>query len=244
MKILSSNSHPPTSIVTTVKILVVEDEEATANFLRKGLSEEGFAVDVASDAVRAETAVIIHEYDLILLDVMLPIQDGFSLCKQWRESGLTIPILFLTARDAIHDRVQGLELGGDDYLIKPFAFDELLARIRSLLRRGTRPAQPAQLHFGDIVIDTNRRRVLRNESVIPLTAREYQLLEYLAFNADRVITRTALWEHVWETGAEPDSNVVDVYIRYLRNKLGRDIELIETVRGAGYILKSKPDEKE
>jgi DNA-binding response OmpR family regulator len=227
-----------------VKILIVEDEEATANFLRKGLSEEGFAVDVATDADRAEIAVALNEYDLILLDVMLPVRDGFSLCRQWRESGLTVPILFLTARDAIQDRVHGLELGGDDYLIKPFAFEELLARIRSLLRRRTSPMQPAQLRFGDVVIDTNRRRVQRGERVIPLTAREYQLLEYLAYHPDRIITRIALWDHVWETGAEPDSNVIDVYVRYLRNKLGRDLDLIETVRGAGYILKSAPYEKD
>ena len=221
-----------------MKLLVVEDEGITALFLRRGLSEEGFAVDVVSDGESANEAVGVSEYDLILLDVMLPSEDGFSLCRRWRTQGLTMPILFLTARDEIGDRVQGLNLGGDDYLVKPFSFDELLARVRALLRRGGRDLQPPEIRIGDLVIDTNRRRVARNESIVPLTSREYQMLEYLARHAGKIVSRTELWEHVWETGSEPDSNVVDVYVRYLRNKLGRSPDLIETVRGAGYLLEN------
>jgi DNA-binding response OmpR family regulator len=219
-----------------MKLLVVEDEGITALFLRRGLSEEGFAVDVVSDGESANEAVGVSDYDLILLDVMLPSEDGFSLCQRWRAEGLTTPILFLTARDEIGDRVQGLNLGGDDYLVKPFSFDELLARVRALLRRGRRELQTPDIQIGDLVIDTNRRRVARNGSIVPLTSREYQMLEYLARHAGKIVTRTDLWEHVWETGSEPDSNVVDVYVRYLRNKLGRSPDLIETVRGAGYLL--------
>ena len=217
-----------------MKLLIVEDEAPTAAYLRRGLSEEGFAVDVATDAAQAEKSVGVYQYDAILLDVMLPGGDGFSLCKAWRGEGITTPILFLTARDDIRDRVQGLNLGGDDYLIKPFAFEELLARVRALLRRHTAAAGTAIFEFGELAINTSRRRVTRGGKVVPLTAREYQLLEYFAYHAGRVVTRTALWEHVWDSDMEPDSNVVDVYVRYLRNKIGR--ETIETVRGMGYVL--------
>ncbi len=219
-----------------MKILVVEDEEPTAAFLRRGLSEEGFAVDVADTGPSADEAVAVNEYDAILLDVMLPGEDGYSLCRRWRADGLTVAILFLTARDEISDRVCGLELGGDDYLVKPFSFDELVARLRALLRRSRLPLSPAILSLGSLCIDTNRRRVTRDGVPLPLTAREYGLIEYLARNAGKVVSRTELWEHVWESGAAPDSNVVDVYIRYLRNELGRDPDVIETVRGAGFVL--------
>jgi DNA-binding response OmpR family regulator len=219
-----------------VKILVVEDEGPMAAALERGLGEEGFAVDVAANVPAADEAVKVYEYDAIVLDVRLPGGDGFTLCRRWREAGVTTPILFLTACDDVADRVRGLDLGGDDYLVKPFAFEELLARVRALVRRGP-AAQPApELRVGDLVIDTARRRVTRADRVVPLTAREYQILEYLARNAGRVVTRTALWEHVWESDAVPDSNVVDVYVGYLRNKLGRAPDLIRTVRGGGYVL--------
>ena len=218
-----------------MKLLVVEDELPTIAFLRRGLTEEGFAVDVADNAASAEEQIGVYEYDAILLDVMLPGGDGFSLCRHWRAGGLKTPILFLTAREDITDRVQGLNLGGDDYLVKPFAFEELLARIRVLVRRG-HSAAGSLLRVGDIEVDTEKRRVTCREQAILLTAREYQILEYLAYNAGKVISRTQLWEHVWESHNEPDSNVVDVYVRYLRNKLGRDLNRIETVRGMGYIL--------
>ena len=215
----------------------MEDEAPAAAFLRRGFSEEGFAVDVAADAESADEAVAVNEYDAIVLDVMLPGGDGFSLCRRWRAQGLTTPILFLTARDEIADRVQGLTLGADDYLVKPFAFAELLARVRALLRRAPRtPPVAAELRVADVVIDTVRRRVTRAGRLVPLTQREYQLLEYLARHAGQSVTRTTLWEHVWESGAVPDSNVVDVYVRHLRDKLGRAPDIIETVRGVGYAL--------
>ena len=224
-----------------MKVLVVEDEPPAAAFLRRGFSEEGFAVDVAADAGSADEAVSVNEYDAIVLDVMLPGGDGFTLCRRWREAGLTTPILFLTARDEIADRVQGLNLGADDYLVKPFAFAELLARVRALLRRGPALTAPAELRVADVVIDTARRRVTRQGRPIPLTQREYQLLEYLARHAGRPVSRTALWEHVWESDAVPDSNVVDVYVRHLRDKLGREPEIIATVRGMGYALPGADD---
>ena len=222
-----------------MKILVVEDELPTAAFLKRGLTEEGYAVDVAPDAAAADAALGVYDYDVIVLDVMLPGTDGFTLCRRWRGEGVTAPILFLTARDDVSDRVTGLDAGGDDYLPKPFAFAELLARVRALLRRPHGGAVGSDIRIGDLVIDTSRRHVTRGGVPVALTTREYQLLEYLARNAGRVVTRTALWEHVWESGAEPDSNVVDVYVRYLRNKLGRDPDLIRTVRGGGYVL--EPD---
>jgi DNA-binding response OmpR family regulator len=218
-----------------VKVLIVEDEARTADFLRAGLSEEGFALDVARNSDEAEEAVAVNDYDLVLLDVMLPGENGFTLCQRWRERGLTTPIIFLTARDEVEDRIQGLNLGGDDYLVKPFSFGELVARIRANLRRSH--AQPApNILLGDLVIETSRKRALLDGKPIPLTAREYQLLEYLAHHCGTVVTRAELWEHVWESGGEPDSNVVDVYIRYLRNKLGH--ERIQTLRGMGYLLRN------
>jgi two-component system copper resistance phosphate regulon response regulator CusR len=223
-----------------MKLLVVEDEAPTAAFLKRGLTEEGFAVDVAPNAAAADDAVGVYDYDLILLDVMLPGADGFTLCRRWRRDGVTAPILFLTARDDVADRVQGLDAGGDDYLVKPFAFAELLARVRALLRRPHGAPLTPELIVGDLVIDTNRRHVTRKGVPITLTTREYQVLEFLARNVGKVVTRTAIWEHVWESGAEPDSNVVDVYVRYLRNKLGRNPDLIRTVRGGGYVLEAAP----
>ena len=219
-----------------MKLLVVEDEAPSAAALKRGLGEEGFAVDVVTNASAADEAVAVYEYDSIILDVRLPGGDGFSLCRRWRERGLTTPILFLTACDDIADRVRGLDLGADDYLVKPFAFAELLARVRALVRRGPAAQPSPELRVGDLVIDTARRRVTRGARIVPLTAREYQILEFLARNVGRVVTRTVLWEHVWESDAVPDSNVVDVYVRYLRNKLGREPDLIRTVRGGGYVL--------
>lgn len=220
-----------------MKLLVVEDETTAAAYLRRGLSEEGYAVDVAEDAAQARRAADLFEYDAILLDIMLSGGDGLDLCRRWREEGLTTPVLFLTARDEVADRVQGLDMGGDDYLVKPFAFEELLARVRVLVRRSHAAVGGATLQVGELVIETDRRRVFRAGTLVPLTSREYQLLEYLAHQADRLVSRTALWEHVWESGTEPDSNVVDVYMRYLRNKLGREPDLIETIRGQGYLLR-------
>jgi DNA-binding response OmpR family regulator len=223
-----------------VKILVVEDEAPMAAALKRGIGEEGFAVDVAADAPSADEAVKGNEYDAIVLDVRLPHGHGFTLCREWREKGLATPILFLTACDDVADRVRGLDLGGDDYLVKPFAFEELLARLRALVRRGPAAHASPELRVGDLRIDPARRRVRRGSRVVPLTSREHQILEFLARNAGRVVSRAEIWEHVWESDAAPDSNVVDVYVRYLRNKLGRDPDLIRTVRGGGYVLEA-PD---
>ncbi len=222
----------------TMKLLVVEDEVPTIAFLRRGLTEEGFAVDVAADAATAEDSVAVYDYDVILLDVMLPEGSGLDLCRRWREGGLKTPILFLTARDEVADRVQGLNLGGDDYLVKPFAFEELLARVRALLRR-KQSGGSSLLRVGDVEVDTEKRRVVCRGQTVSLTAREYQMLEYLVYNAGKVVSRTELWEHVWDSRDEPDSNVVDVYVRYLRNKLGRAPDIIETVRGFGYVLQPR-----
>lgn len=222
-----------------MKILIVEDERATAAFLRRGLTEEGYAVDVACDAAEADERVRVYDYDAIILDVMLPGRDGFALCREWRQGGVAAPILFLTARDEVADRVKGLGLGGDDYLVKPFAFAELLARVQALLRRGKAPLAPRQVRVGDLSIDADRRRVVRGGKEVPLTMREYQLLEHLARNVGKIVSRAELWEHVWESHSVPDSNVVDVYIRYLRNKLGREPDLIKTVRGGGYVLEGE-----
>lgn len=219
-----------------MKVLVVEDEKPTAAFLARGLREEGFAVDVAENAEEARLRVSGYDYDLIVLDVMLPGDSGFVLCREWRDSGVTAPILFLTARDDVADRIRGLERGGDDYLVKPFAFAELLARIRALLRRSQRAVPAAEIHCGDLTLDTARRTATRAGKEVPLTMREYQLLEHFVLNAGRLVTRTNLWEHVWDSHSVPDSNVVDVYVRYLRNKLGRDPDLVRTVRGGGYIF--------
>jgi DNA-binding response OmpR family regulator len=231
-----------------MKVLVVEDEKPAAAFLRRGLQEEGYAVDVAADASSADRAVRTSEFDAIILDVMLPGGDGFSLCKNWRACGVTTPILFLTARDDVADRVRGLDRGGDDYLVKPFAFAELLARLRALLRRSASVHALDVFTFGDLVVDTQRRQVSRGGCAIALTMREYQLLEHLVRHAGEVVTRTSLWEHVWDSHSVPDSNVVDVYIRYLRNKLGRDPDLIHTVRGGGYLFdapaQQEPDRRE
>lgn len=226
------------AVTRSVKVLVVEDEPVGCEFLRKGLSEEGFAVDVATDGGEADDAVHTYDYDAIVLDVMLPGQDGFALCRRWRAEGIRAPILFLTARDDVADRVRGLNIGGDDYLTKPFAFAELVARVKALIRRDRSENALTEIRVGDLVVDTAARRVTRAGRAVALTAREYQLLEHLMRNAGKVVTRRELWEHVWEGDAEPDSNAVDVYVRYLRNKLGRDPDLIRTVRGAGYVLES------
>lgn len=223
-----------------MKLLLVEDEAPAAHYLARGLGEEGFTVEIAATAGDARERIAVNAYDLVILDVRLPGEDGFSLCRHWRAAGLAMPILFLTANDDVADRVRGLDSGGDDYLVKPFAFEELLARVRALLRRGA-VAQPSPLlTVGELVLDPTRRRVTRAGKPITLTARELQLLEHFMRHPGEVVTRTALWEAVWESHSVPDSNVVDVYVRYLRNKLGRDPDLIRTYRGGGYVLEAGP----
>lgn len=217
-----------------MKLLVVEDEPATADFLQQGLSEEGFVVDVARTAGQADEAAGVNVYDGIVMDVMLPGVDGFELCRRWRARGLTAPVVFLSARDRIQDRVRGLELG-DDYMVKPFSFEELVARLRARLRQGPH-SPPEVLTVGPLRLEPERRRAELEGRPLQLTAREYLLLEYLARRPGQVVSRAALWEKVWESGSEPNSNVVDVYVGYLRSRLGPHRGLLQTVRGAGYRL--------
>jgi DNA-binding response OmpR family regulator len=220
-----------------MRILVVEDEHKIAAFLRRGLVEEGYAVDLAYDGDEALDWYAVAPYDLIVLDVLLPKRSGIAVCRALRERGARIPILMLTARDAIEDRIQGLDAGADDYLVKPFAFGELLARIRALLRR--EPAsQPPVLQVDDLALDPATHVVTRAGVAIPLANKEYQILEYLLRNASRVLTRDMIGEHVWDYEFDRDSNVIDVHIRTLRRKLDEPhpIKLIHTVRGVGYRL--------
>lgn len=221
-----------------MRILVVEDEHKLAQFIRRGLKEEGYAVDSARDGQEGYFMASTNEYDLLILDLMLPKMDGLSLCRRLRQEKADVPILMLTAKDTVGDKIRGLDCGGDDYLTKPFDFDELLARIRSLLRR--KQTQPsARIQVADLVLDTVEHKVSREDKEIVLTAKEYALLEYLMRNAGNLVSRTMISEHVWDINFDTFTNVIDVYINYLRNKidLGHKKKLIHTVRGRGYILK-------
>jgi two-component system OmpR family response regulator len=218
-----------------VRVLVVEDEPKLASLLRQGLRRHGMAVDVAITGPDALAQASSTVYDVILLDVMLPGFDGYEVCRRLRAQEVWSPTLMLTARDEIEDRIRGLDSGADDYLVKPFSSDELLARIRALVRRGA-PPRPTQITAGELVLDPATRRVWRAEEELNLTAREYALLETLMRRAGEVLSRYELLEHVWDGSYENRSNVIEVYIGYLRDKLGRD--RIETVRGAGYRLRT------
>jgi heavy metal response regulator len=220
-----------------MRILVVEDEAAIAAFLRQGLTEAGYAVDLASDGAEALHWVAIAEYDLILLDVLLPALDGLTVCQELRRAGVQTPVLMLTARDAIEDRVSGLDSGADDYLVKPFAFAELLARIRALLRREPVLKGPV-LQVADLTLDTRSREVRRGDRLIALTTKEYSLLEFLMRHPNQTLTRAAIAEHVWNYDFDNLTNVIDVHIFALRRKLddGHEPRLLHTVRGVGYRL--------
>ncbi len=222
-----------------MRILVVEDVRKVASFIRQGLQEEGHAVEVATDGVTALELILEGPpYDLIVLDVMLPRRDGFAVLKTLRERRVDTPVLVLTARDSVADRVAGLDRGADDYLTKPFAFEEFLARVRALLRRG-QGRRPAALRLADLTLDPATREAKRGERRISLTTREYALLEYFLRNPGRVLTRPMLAEHVWGLHFDPESNLIDVYVGYLRRKIDTEGEhrLLHTVRGAGYVLK-------
>jgi DNA-binding response OmpR family regulator len=225
-----------------MRVLVVEDEPGIAQFIRQGLREAGYAVDVARDGQVGLDYALVAEYDVIVLDILLPRIDGLHLLKELRNRSVKVPVLLLTALDAVENRVQGLDAGADDYLVKPFAFSELLARIRALLRRPPLQIDPV-LQVGDLIMDTARREVRRAGQLIELSQREFMLLEYLMRHPKQVLTRTQIAEHVWNFDFCNDSNVVDVYIGYLRRKMTKkgDAPLIHTVRGMGYRLQAESE---
>jgi len=220
-----------------MRILVIEDECKTAKFLKKGLSEAGFVVDVAGDGPEGLYLAQEVDFELVILDVMLPGLDGWQVLTRLRQSGRRAPVLFLTARDAVHERVRGFELGGDDYMVKPFAFSELLARVRSLLRRGP-PRLQETIRKADLEIDLLRQRVTRAGQRLDLTSKEFLLLSLLVRRAGEVLSRTLIAEAVWDMNFDSDTNVVDVSVRRLRSKVDDPfpLKLIHTVRGAGYVL--------
>jgi len=222
-----------------VQILIVEDEEKIANFLRRGLLEESYAVDIASDGENALYKIFINEYDLIILDLLIPKVDGITVCRKIREVNAIIPILVLTAKDAVEDKVEALDAGADDYMTKPFSFSEFLARVRALIRRGKK-ADPTVLKIANLSLDPSTRTAKREGKTIILTTREYALLEYFMRNSNRILSKSELLEHVWDYNYAGLSNILETYIKYLRKKIkvhSNDKELIYTMRGSGYILK-------
>ena len=223
-----------------MRVLVVEDERKTAAYLRKGLTESGFVVDVCTQGVDGLHAASTADYDVVILDVMLPGRDGWSIIKELRHTGKQTPVLFLTARDAVEDRVKGLELGADDYLVKPFAFSELLARLRTILRRGSNRSQEI-IQVGDLEIDALRHRASRCGQRLELTPKEFALLALLTRRTGEVLSRTLIAEQVWDMNFDSDTNVVDVHVRRLRAKVDDpfDKKLIHTVRGMGYVLEDR-----
>jgi len=221
-----------------MRILVVEDEKKVASFIKKGLEEDYYSVDIASDGKEGSKLAYSDEYDLIILDIMLPFKDGIAILKEIRQEKITTPVLMLTAKDDVADKVAGLDSGADDYLPKPFAFDELLARIRALLRRNN-TEKNIILKITDLELDTQSHKAFRSGKEIFLTQKEYSILEYLMRNKNRVISRIKLSEHVYDYHFDSDTNVIDVYINKLRNKIdkGFETQVLITVRGVGYMIK-------
>jgi DNA-binding response OmpR family regulator len=222
-----------------MRILVVDDDRRLSAVIKRGLLEEAYAVDLAYDGEEGEYMAEVNPYDLIILDIMLPGKDGIEICRDLRAKKVNTPILMLTAKDTVEDRVKGLDVGADDYLVKPFAFNELLARVRAMLRREGMSKSP-ELRVGDLTLDTLTRQVRRGERPVELTTKEYVILEYFMRHPNVVVTRTMIEEHAWDYDFDSLSNLVDVYIRRLRRKIDNEGEdsLIQTVRGAGYRLKA------
>ncbi len=224
-----------------MRILVVEDDRKIASFVSKGMKEAGFAVDAANDGVDGLYLGLDGVYDAAIVDIMLPGMDGLTLIERLRAKKVFTPVIILSAKRTVDDRVKGLQAGGDDYLTKPFSFSELLARVQALIRRNTRVAEPSTLHVGDISMDLLTREVTRGEASVNLPAREFALLEYLMRNPGRIISKTSILEHVYDYSFDPQTNVVDVLVCRLRNKIDKDFDgkMLHTVRGMGYVLKEE-----
>jgi heavy metal response regulator len=224
-----------------MRLLVVEDDKKIASFVSRGLKEAGYVVDMAERGDDAFQLALHNHYDVAIVDLMLPGLDGLSLIERWRAQKIKMPVIILSAKRSVDDRVKGLQVGGDDYLTKPFAFSELLARIQALVRRSTAMSEPTTLTYGDLTLDLLSREVTRGGRKIELQAREFALLEYLLRNAGRVVSKTMILEHVWDYNFDPKTNVIDVLVSRLRSKVDRDFDpkLIHTMRGFGYVLKAK-----
>jgi two-component system OmpR family response regulator len=222
-----------------MRALIIEDDKTIADFIARGLREAGFAVDLASDGDEGLDAALTQQPDVAIVDLMLPKRDGLSVIDELRRSGRSTPVLILSARRSVDDRVRGLQAGGDDYLTKPFAFAELLARVQALVRRATRSPEPTTLTAGDLTLDLLTRRVTRAGTPIELRPREFALLEYLMRNAGKVVSKTMILSHVWEYNFDPQTNIVDVLVSRLRDKIDRPFEnkMLQTVRGVGYVLR-------
>jgi len=223
-----------------MKVLIVEDEKKIASFIKRGLNEEGYSVDMAYDGLEGLDKAMSSVYDIVIIDIMLPKMDGIELCSYLRKKGFNNPILILTARDRVEDKVKGLDSGANDYLTKPFAFEELLARLRALTRKSNNQAK-TNIKIADLEIDLISHKVKRGGKEIPLTVKEFALLEFLAYRAGSIVTRNMISEHVWDINFDTGTNVIDVYVNYLRKKIdsNSDKKLIHTIRGRGYMLKEE-----
>src|SRR5271166_5573717 len=226
------------SVENTMRILVIEDDAKIASFVVNGLKQSGFAVDRCADGEEGHLFAATTAYDAAVVDIMLPKLDGLSLVQKLRKEGVRVPVIFLSAKASVDDRVKGLQAGGDDYLTKPFAFSELLARIQALIRRASNASEPTRLVTGDLTLDLLNRAVTRGGERVELQAREFALLEYLMRHNGRVVTKTMILEHIWDYSFDPQTNVVDVLVCRLRNKIDREKNLVHTIRGVGYVLKS------
>ncbi len=224
-----------------MRVLLVEDDSGVSRFIKKGLKEEGYVVDAAFDGEEGLHLALSQTYDLIILDILLPEMNGYEVLRKIREKGVVIPVICLTAKDEKEDIIKGLELGADDYLVKPFSFSELLARIKAVLRRGMKDVELSKLAVFDLSLDLINRKACRNGKDIELSGKQFLLLEYLMRNAEQILTRTMILENVWGYNFDTSSNIIDVHINHLRKKIDKDFpqKLIHTIKGAGYVLKSE-----